>query len=180
MKLLHHLTFRTFPGVGVPAMRLLDGVLFEVPYNMSSCVCLVFFICCYQKKKRRKNAVILWWHVWQGRVSVVLVKLIAHPFQFLLLLFSAVMIPLLLHILKKFLPVDKEFFSMLLLPNINLALQTLLQLKILVGCHVIGFSINSSFIVHSLDVNICFTTIDWNNRMRWCPHLLVKPGNTPS
>lgn len=45
IKLLHHVTFLTFPGVGVPAMRLLDGVLFAVPYNMSSCVCLVFFSC---------------------------------------------------------------------------------------------------------------------------------------
>lgn len=45
-----HLTFLTFPGVGVPAIRLLDGVLTAVPYSISSCVCLVFFICYLQTK----------------------------------------------------------------------------------------------------------------------------------
>lgn len=75
----------------------------------------------------------------------VVVKLIAHPFQFLLLLFSVVMIPLLLDVLKKFLLIDQEFFSVLLLPYIDLALQTLLQLKhkIVVGRHFIRFSTNS-------------------------------------
>lgn len=57
IKLHHHLTFLIFPGVGVPAIRLLDGVLIAVPYNMSSCVCLVFFSCYF--KPKINNVVIL-------------------------------------------------------------------------------------------------------------------------
>lgn len=39
-------------------MRLLDGVLFTVPYNISSCVCLVFFSCYFQGTKIGNNHIV--------------------------------------------------------------------------------------------------------------------------
>ena len=54
------LTFFTFPGVGVPGTRLLVGVLTEVPYNMSSWVCLVFFCCYLKKRKNHIHKTLLW------------------------------------------------------------------------------------------------------------------------
>lgn len=54
---------------------------------------------------------------------------IKYPLQFLFLLFTVVMIPLLLHVVKKFLPIDQELLPMFLLPSINLHLQTLFQLE---------------------------------------------------
>lgn len=48
-------TFFIFPGVGVPPIRLLDGVLIIVPYSISSCICLVFFICYFPKNNTLKK-----------------------------------------------------------------------------------------------------------------------------
>lgn len=61
------------------------------------------------------------------RLSVVF-RAMTHPFQFLLLLFSVVLIPLFLDVFKKFLSIHKELFVVLLLPSINLGLQTLFKL----------------------------------------------------
>lgn len=105
-------------------MRLLLGVLFAVPYNMSSWVCLVFFICyCRQKESSHTKGHLLRWELSFS------IKRMVYPFQFLLLLLGMVIFPLLLHILKKFLSVDQELSAVLLLPGINLGLQTLFQLE---------------------------------------------------
>lgn len=113
-------TFLIFPGVGVPAIRLLDGIRFAVPYNISSCVCLVFFICCYVTDKSLRCCFIHTHPTWRFQ---------PHPLQFLPLLLIVVLIPLLLHILKKLLPIDLKFCPVFLLPHVNLGLETLFQLQ---------------------------------------------------
>lgn len=57
------------------------------------------------------------------------VKSVTHPLQLLLLLLIVVLIPLLLHILKKLLPIDLKFCPVFLLPHVNLGFQTLFQLQ---------------------------------------------------
>lgn len=56
----YKVTFLCLPGVTFPTMRLLDGVLTAVPYNMSSWVCLLFFSCWKNKLQKWTNNA-CWW-----------------------------------------------------------------------------------------------------------------------
>lgn len=118
--------------MGVPPIRLLDGVLIIVPYSISSCICLVFFICYFPKNNTFKKKNALAKLLLQGNEShdrVCHSNNFTYPFKLLLLLFTVVLIPLLLHIIEEFLSVHQKIFAMLLLPSVDLGFQTLFQLK---------------------------------------------------
>lgn len=57
-----------------------------------------------------------------------LVQAFTYPLHFLFLLLAVVLLPLLLHIIQELLSIDKELFALLLLPRIDLGLQSLFKL----------------------------------------------------